>query len=447
MADTDTSADPSLLQSLKHHLEGLKRTEHGLILYNQIQRGLQSYGDQDGRIEHVFVTFLHALLGKYATSPVCDPATRVKARLIQQRLTLYLPNKPVATAVPSAPPTRAVEPKLYVPPPPPKMETSPVPPVPPTPIVEPKFIEPPAPPIMEPPPQVVVAPVDEVKPPPAVEVTPPPPQEPEPVTRQEKIEALGDALAEKVTASIAVDKQFGELLEKERATIAGMESPLGEFNDMKQILVKGLNELIEERQALIEKLSSAGEYLKAVESDRERLRQELGKARKHGMTDELTGLPNRDVFIKQLESEIGRVKRYGFSLALAVIDVDNLEAVNKRYGRPAGDAVLRCYAGEILAKFRTYDLVARYSGDCFAVLFPNTQKDGAMHALEKARKTATSTFIHHEGKNIPLPSFSSVLTQHAAGEPAASLLKRADETLIQAKEGGFNRMVVALPTS
>ena len=447
MADTDTSADPSLLQSLKHHLEGLKRTEHGLILYNQIQRGLQSYGDQDGRIEHVFVTFLHALLGKYATSPACDPATRVKARLIQQRLTLYLPNKPVATAVPSAPPTRAVEPKLYVPPPPPKMETSPVPPVPPTPIVEPKFHEPPAPPTVEPPPQAVVAPVDEVKPPPAVEVTPPPPQEPEPVTRQEKIEALGDALAEKVTASIAVDKQFGELLEKERATIAGMESPLGEFNDMKQILVKGLNELIEERQALIEKLSSAGEYLKAVESDRERLRQELGKARKHGMTDELTGLPNRDVFIKQLESEIGRVKRYGFSLALAVIDVDNLEAVNKRYGRTAGDAVLRCYAGEILAKFRTYDLVARYSGDCFAVLFPNTQKDGAMHALEKARKTATSTFIHHEGKNIPLPSFSSVLTQHAAGEPAASLLKRADETLIQAKEGGFNRMVVALPTS
>ncbi len=450
MADTDTSADPSLLQSLKHHLEGLKRTEHGLILYNQIQRGLQSYGDQDGRIEHVFVTFLHALLGKYATSPVCDPATRVKARLIQQRLTLYLPNKPVAAALPPIPPTAIEEPKFHEPPPPkpkPVVVPPPVQHVTTTPIVEPRFHEPLPPPIMESAPQAVVAPVDEVKPPPALEVTPLPPQEPEPVTRQEKIEALGDALAEKVTASIAVDKQFGELLEKERATIAGMESPLGEFNDMKQILVKGLNELIEERQALIEKLSSAGEYLKAVESDRERLRQELGKARKHGMTDELTGLPNRDVFIKQLEAEIGRVKRYGFSLALAVIDVDNLEAVNKRHGRTAGDAVLRCYAGEILAKFRTYDLVARYSGDCFAVLFPNTQKDGAMHALEKARKTATSTYIHHEGKNIPLPSFSSVLTQHAAGEPAASLLKRADETLIQAKEGGFNRMVVALPTS
>ena len=103
MAGTDTSTDPSLLKSLKYHLEGLKRTEHGLILYNQIQRGLQKYGHEDGRIELVFVTFLHGLLGKYATSPACDPATRVKARLIQQRLTLYLPTPSTApTTAPAA---------------------------------------------------------------------------------------------------------------------------------------------------------------------------------------------------------------------------------------------------------------------------------------------------------------------------------------------------------
>jgi hypothetical protein len=76
LAGTDTSTDPSLLKSLKHHLEGLKRTEHGLILYNQIQRGLQKYGDEDGRIE-LFCELLHGLPGKYATSPTCDPATRV----------------------------------------------------------------------------------------------------------------------------------------------------------------------------------------------------------------------------------------------------------------------------------------------------------------------------------------------------------------------------------
>jgi diguanylate cyclase (GGDEF)-like protein len=449
-SNTSTSADPSLLQSLKLHLDGLKRTQHGQVLYNQIQRGLQKYGHADGRIELVFVSFLHALLGKYATSPACDPSTRVKARLIQQRLTLYLPKTAPAPVAPKPPamPRPPVEARPAVAPP-----AAPKPSAPPAPVVETKpepVAELVAPPIEAKPASIIetkpepVAPPAMATPAPVVETKPVPSVPP---SHQEKIEALGDTLAQKVTESIAVDKQFGDLLETEREALKNLDSPLGEFNDLKQILVKGLNELIEERQVLIEKLSSAGDYLKAVESDRERLRQELSHARKHSLADELTGLPRREVFVKQLEAEIGRVKRYGFALAVAVIDVDNLESVNKRYGRSAGDAVLRCYAGQILAKFRTYDLVARYGGDEFAVLFPNTQKDGAMHALEKARKTAASTFIHQDGKNIPLPSFSSVLTQYSPGEPAATLLQRADETLSQARLTGYNRMVVALPTA
>ncbi len=471
MADsnTSTSADPSLLQGLKLHLEGLKRTQHGVILYNQIQRGLQKYGHEDGRIELVFVSFLHALLGKYATSAACDPATRVKARLIQQRLTLYLPKTVAATPKPAVAPApvttrpEPIEPVVPAAPPTPVVETKSEPVVEAKPAPEPEPVPPPEPVVqpvaLAPAPPIAPAPVIEVAPEPVVEVVTPPvmatappvveiiaPEE-TPPTHQEHIEVLGDNLAEKVTESITVDKQFGELLENERETLKNLDSPLGEFNDLKQILVKGLNELIEERQALIEKLSSAGDYLKAVESDRERLRQELSHARQHGMADELTGLPKRDTFVRQLEAEIGRVKRYGFALAVAVIDVDNLESVNKRYGRPAGDAVLRCYAGQILSKFRTYDLVARYGGDEFAVLFPNTQKDGAMHALEKARKSAAGTFINQDGKNIPLPGFSSVLTQYSPGEPAAALLQRADETLSQARLSGYNRMVVALPTA
>jgi diguanylate cyclase len=458
--NTSTSADPSLLQSLKLHLEGLKRTQHGQILYNQIQRGLEKYGHEDGRLELVFVSFLYALLGKYATSLACDPITRVKARLIQQRLTIYLPkNAPSKTAPkpavpsPASAPAKAGQTTPPVESPKPAIPATPVVEQVPEPVIDAKPEKTPASgpssePVPEPTAETTSTPAER----PASAISSAPPQsastpEPAPPLRQEKIEVLEDTLAQQVTESIAVDKKFGELLEHERETLKNFDSPLGEFNDLKQILVKGLNELIEERQALIEKMSSAGDYLKAVETDRERLRQELTHARKHSLADELTGLPKRDVFVKQLEAEIGRVKRYGFALAVAVIDVDNLESVNKRFGRPAGDAVLRCYAGQILGKFRTYDLVARYGGDEFAVLFPNTQKDGAMHALEKARKTAASTFIREDGKNIPLPSFSSVLTQYSPGEPASALLQRADQTLSQARLGGYNRMVVALPTT
>jgi diguanylate cyclase (GGDEF)-like protein len=449
VAATDTSADPSLLRGLKQHLEGLRRTAHGQVLYRQIERGLKQYGHADGRLELVFVSFLHALLGKYAKDPACDPATRVKARMIQQRLTLYLPDRPAATA-PPAPRPEPPPPKIEPPAPPVSVAPAAVAPAPPparrsitTELEPPRRTGlmppiPPAPPAPPAPPVVGARPAPEIPAPAAAS------PEPAPAPR-EKLEALEGTLAEQVTESIAVDAQFGELLQSEREALEKMESPLGDFNDLKQILVRGLNELIEERQALIEKLSSASEYLKAVESDRARLRTELSQARKHGMADDLTGLPKREMFVRSLESEIGRVKRYGFALSLAVIDVDGLESVNRRYGRQAGDAVLRCYAGQILSKFRTYDLVARYGGDEFAVLFPNTQKDGALHALEKARKSAAGTFISHAGKNIPLPGFSSVLTQYSPGEPAEALLKRADETLAQAKLAGVNRLVVALP--
>ncbi|MBI3778319.1 MAG: hypothetical protein HY274_05325, partial [Gammaproteobacteria bacterium] len=245
----DSSADPSLLQSLKHHLEGLKRTEHGLVLYNQIQRGLQKYGHTDGRIELVFVTFLHGLLGKYATSPSCDPATRVKARLIQQRLTLYMPTQPAVPAITTPAPPPAAPAPVEVKPATPSPVVAQAPPT-------------PAPPVAE------------VKPEPATarEAVAPPPEAP-PSTRQDKIEALEDTLAHKVTESIQADQKLGELLESERAALQDTHSPLGELGDLKQILVKGLNELIEERQALIDKLSTASDYLKAVETDRERLRQ------------------------------------------------------------------------------------------------------------------------------------------------------------------------------
>ncbi|MGE5242400.1 MAG: hypothetical protein ACM3NI_12215, partial [Bacteroidota bacterium] len=259
MADTDTSADPSLLLGLKQHLEGLRRTAHGQILYSQIERGLKKYGHADGRLELVFVSFLHALLGKYAKDPACDPATRVKARMIQQRLTLYLPDKPVAApTVPAAlAAPRAAKPSLKTESPPPPVSAASVadkPAVPPparrsiTTDLEPPLrtgLMPPIPPAPTAPPVVEAKPAPGVPAPVAASPELAPPQ-------REKIEALEGTLAEKVTASIAADTQFGELLQNEREVLEKMESPLGDFNDLKSILVRGLNELIEERQALIE---------------------------------------------------------------------------------------------------------------------------------------------------------------------------------------------------
>lgn len=392
------SLDIPLLRGIRRHFDGLKRTPDGAALHMLIERGLKRYGAA-GRIEEAFAGFLHALLERYVKDPKSDPATRVKARLIQQRLTLHLPSA-AATAVADKPPAPAPT-RSRVPP-------------------------------LNPPTSPAAAQPEEPAPAPA---------------RVEKLNHMEEVLVDKVTETITFNDEFDSLLKTEERGLQRMDQAIGDFSDLKQLLVKGLDDLIRERQELKEKLSNTAGFLKAVESDRRQLKSELGKYRKHSLTDDMTGLPKREMFVKSLEGEIARVRRYGFSLALAVIDIDGLDGINRQHGREAGDAVLRCYAGEILSNFRTYDLVARYGEDEFAVLFPNTQKEGAVRALEKAQKRVTETYLSHEGKSFPLPGFSSVLTLYAPGEKAVQLLKRADEALDHAKLSGQRRMVVALPTA
>ena len=88
--------------------------------------------------------------------------------------------------------------------------------------------------------------------------------------------------------------------------------------------------------------------------------------------------------------------------------------------------------------------MARIGDDEFGVLLPNTQKDGALHAIAKAQSRAASTTIQFNGQNIPLLSFSSVLTLYSQGEQPAILLKRADDALRHAKQRGRAQSVVAL---
>ena len=142
----------------------------------------------------------------------------------------------------------------------------------------------------------------------------------------------------------------------------------------------------------------------------------------------------------QIKAEVERVKRHGNSLAL--IDIDNLETINSEHGQEAANAVVQHYTSEILGSFRSYDLVARYSKEEFAVLLPNTDKENAMRALEKVRKRASESHFTHKGKNYPLPGFGGVLTFYAPGEESHQMLRRADEALVNLKLKGEHQVVI-----
>jgi diguanylate cyclase (GGDEF)-like protein len=100
-------------------------------------------------------------------------------------------------------------------------------------------------------------------------------------------------------------------------------------------------------------------------------------------TDPLTGLANRRALSLQLQREMRRSVRYGVPASLLLIDVDGLKAVNDTEGHSAGDRVIRTVADAISAGLRETDFGARWGGDEFAIVAPNTTAEAALHSAER----------------------------------------------------------------
>ena len=261
-----------------------------------------------------------------------------------------------------------------------------------------------------------------------------------------EIEKLQEILSQKAIEAINQNKEFGSLLEIERSALQ-QASSVTEIELLKEILIGGTDELIEGQCELAEKLQSSYQYLQFVKTDSEQLHDELHKVRLLSMTDEFTGLPNRRAFMRRLEDEISRVKRYNIPLSLALIDLDNFKEINDKYGHPAGDAVLAWYARNALPTFRHYDMVARYGGEEFIVLFPNTTYDGALKALQKMRRRIEFAKCAVDGVHIKVPTFSAGLTVYYDDDTQESVIKRSDDALYMAKNRGRDRIEMLIPES
>jgi diguanylate cyclase (GGDEF)-like protein len=145
-------------------------------------------------------------------------------------------------------------------------------------------------------------------------------------------------------------------------------------------------------------------------------------------TDALTGIHNYGYFYDRLEEEVSRAERHETPLAVAYFDIDDLKRVNDTYGHLAGDAVLRDLGDLIGKRVRTEDIPARYGGDEFAIVMPETPRDEAETVVERLMDELDHCEVMlQDGSKIPMPARSwGIATYPLDGKSAKALVENAD---------------------
>jgi len=157
-------------------------------------------------------------------------------------------------------------------------------------------------------------------------------------------------------------------------------------------------------------------------------------------TDSLTSLFNRRVFLEYLAQESHRVARSKNCSVVLMLDLDFFKRINDTYGHATGDEVLKKFAAIILENTRDIDIAARFGGEEFVILLPDSNRESASIMAERLRKEVSTISIPHEKGNVTITvsiGGALLMPENANGELALSL---ADNALYEAKETGRNRV-------
>ncbi len=157
--------------------------------------------------------------------------------------------------------------------------------------------------------------------------------------------------------------------------------------------------------------------------------------------DQLTGTLNRRGLDEIFENEVGRAQRRRSPLCVAMLDIDNFKKLNDTLGHDAGDAALIHLVSVIRDTLRPQDTLARFGGEEFVVLLPDTPIDDAKKALVRLQRELTKRYFLNDNEKI-LITFSAGISDFRSDDTQASVVKRADEAMYAAKKAGKNRVAV-----
>lgn len=182
--------------------------------------------------------------------------------------------------------------------------------------------------------------------------------------------------------------------------------------------------------------------MKHLENSLENLKQEEDQLRHLAQTDALTGLANHAQVISVLTAALDQSHRQATPLCVVMADLDHFKVINDTHGHLVGDGVLREVAARLRAAVRDVDVVGRYGGEEFMVVFHNTPLSTAQEISERVCMRVASSPINVQKRTVDI-TISLGLAPARNADDATTLIARADAALYAAKAQGRNRVIVA----
>ena len=266
---------------------------------------------------------------------------------------------------------------------------------------------------------------------------------------QGHLQVASDGHADSSLAARELDTQI-------REQVDGLQSSVqdaADLDSLKQVLeshLEGLLGTMDEHQQqrdlreqeVAARLKGLAERVAHMEQEAQGYREHLEVQRQKALIDPLTGLPNRAAWSERLDYEVNAWHQRGNSLSLAMLDLDHFKRINDGYGHLAGDKVLKIIANVLSKRLRPTDFIARFGGEEFVLLMPDSALADALAVGELLREAIAACPFHFKGEPVTI-TVSMGVAQFQAGERSDLALKRADQALYRAKAAGRNQVQAA----
>ena len=203
------------------------------------------------------------------------------------------------------------------------------------------------------------------------------------------------------------------------------------------ILDKSLNQKVFNINITKTNYNDNGDYLITL-TDITKLKEKEIKIQRKAYIDGLTQVYNRNKFDEISQNELKRDIRYKRDLSIAIIDIDHFKSFNDKHGHLIGDEILIMLAQNINSHVRDTDTFARWGGEEFVILFPETNKDNVKTICEKLR-VSIEKLLHPQAGGV---TASFGVTQYEADDTLETMFKRCDDALYEAKASGRNMVCV-----